>query len=89
MSEINNRKNLVGYFKKNLSKGYSSDTLKFALLSQGYSKTVVVRALEVAHQELSQKAPMLKEKPRIRYEVYDQHNNIVEIKKPWWKRIFN
>jgi len=29
---------LTDYIKKNLSKGYTEDTLKFSLISQGYSK---------------------------------------------------
>ena len=53
-------KKLVEYFKRNLSKGYSSETLKFALIKQGYSQSIVLRAIEIAHKELSKKAPEIK-----------------------------
>lgn len=89
MAEIDYRKNLVGYFKKNLTKGYTPDSLKFALIGQGYSRSIVERALEQAHKELAEKAPILKEKPKIKYEIIDENDNPIEIKKPFWKRIFS
>jgi hypothetical protein len=57
-------------------------------MSQGYSRTAVETALEVANKELAEKAPVLKEKPKIRYEIIDEYNRPVQIKKPWWKRLF-
>lgn len=81
---------LVEYFKKNLRKGYSSQTLKIALLNQGYSRILVESALEKSHQELAEKAPVLKEKPKITHEFYDADNKLVLInKKPWWKRFLD
>lgn len=93
MEEISSRKKLVDYFKKNLKKGYTQDALKYALLSQGYSRSIVDLALIQANKELAKQAPILKEKPIIKYEVIDEDDNPVkvEIKKPWWtwlKRIF-
>ena len=79
---------LVNYFKKNLIKGYTPDSLRFALMSQGYSRTAVETALEQANVELAKKAPVLKEKPKIRYEIIDEYDKPVQIKKPWWKRLF-
>jgi hypothetical protein len=84
----NFRRKLINYFKKNLTKGYTSDSLRFALMSQGYTRTAVETALEVANKELAEKAPVLKEKPKIKYEIIDQYNKPVQIKKPWWKRLF-
>jgi len=86
MAEISYRKNLVDYIKKNLSKGYTVDSLKWALINQGYSRIEVSRAIEQANKELAKKAPILKEKPIIRYEILDEHDNPITIKKPWWKR---
>ncbi len=82
------RKSIINYFKKNLSKGYTSETLKWALINQGYSRSVVETALEQAQKELAKTAPILKEKPEIKYEVVDEHDKTVSLKKPWWKRIF-
>lgn len=79
---------LVEYFKKNLKKGYTADTLKFALINQGYSRVAVEDALERATKELAEKAPVLKEKPKIRYEIIDEENRPVKIKKSFLKRLF-
>lgn len=79
---------LVNYFKKNLAKGYTPDSLRFALMSQGYSKTSVDTALEKANFELASKAPVLKEKPKIVHQIIDEYDRPIILKKPWWKRLF-
>lgn len=84
----NYKRQIIDYFKKNLAKGYTSETLKWALINQGYSRVVVEDALEQANKELSEKAPVLKEKPVIKYEIVDEYDKPIEIKKSWWKRIF-
>lgn len=88
MAEDYKRK-LVNYFKKNLKKGYTEESLKWALISQGYSKIIVETTLKVATKELALEAPVVKEKPIIKHEVFDQHDNLIRVrKKPWWKRFF-
>ena len=87
MVEVYKRK-LVNYFKKNLVKGYTPDSLKFALMSQGYSRTAVDTAYEDAIKELAAKAPILEEKPKIKYQIIDEYDKPIIIKKSWWKRIF-
>ena len=82
----NYKRKLINYFKKNLTKGYTPDSLKFALIDQGYSRTAVEMALEQANKELAVKAPVLNEKPVIRYEIIDEYDKPIIIKKPWWKR---
>ncbi len=62
---------LADYFKKNLSKGYTVEALKWSLINQGYSRTEVSRAIKIAHEQLAKKAPRLKEKPIIKYQVID------------------
>ena len=79
---------LVDYFKRNLGKGYTSDSLKWALVNQGYSRTAVETAFEIANKELAVKAPILKEKPVIKYEIIDENDNPVTIRKSFLKRIF-
>jgi len=88
MIEGDYRHKLMGYIKKNLGKGYTSESLKWALIRQGYSRILVEDALEKVHQELAEKAPILKEKPKISYEIIDEYDKPVLIKKPWWKRMF-
>ena len=78
---------LVDYFKKNLKKGYTPESLRFALERQGYSRTAIDQAIEEANKELARKAPPFKEKPVIKYEIIDENDNPVVIKKPFWKRV--
>ncbi len=81
--------NLVEYIKKNLKKGYDINTLKFALISQGYSKVAVEKALIRVTQELVEKAPILKEKPVIKYEIVDEHDRPIRMRKSFLKRFFD
>lgn len=89
MKERNYIKPLIDYFKKNLKKGYNSDSLKLALIRQGYSRTEVAKAADIATKELAEAAPKLEEKPIIKYEVLDEHNRpiVISNKKSWWKKI--
>lgn len=84
----NSKRNLVNYFKKNLSKGYTLESLKWALINQGYSKIEIEKSIKKVNLELSKKAPILKEKPEIKYEIFDENNKPIKIKKPWWKGLF-
>ncbi|MDP2925441.1 MAG: hypothetical protein Q8N99_03650 [Nanoarchaeota archaeon] len=63
---------LAGYFKKNLSKGYTPDSLKFSLMNQGYSRISIDKSLELANEQLAKIAPILKEKPQITYRIYPE-----------------
>ena len=83
-----NRKKLINYLKKNLAKGYTLDSLQLALIRQGYTRMIVERAIKDVTDELAKKAPILKEKPRIKYEIIDRENKPVIIKKSWLRRIF-
>ena len=78
---------LTEYFKKNLQKGYSAETLRIALLKQGYSPTLIADSLGKAHIEMAKKVPEFKEKPKIKYELLDENNTPVVFKVPWWKRL--
>jgi len=87
MAEIGYLRNIVNYFKKNLAKGYTLESLKWSLVKQGYSRTLVEKAIEQVNKELAEKAPVLKEKPRIKYEIIDENDKPISIKKSFWKRI--
>ena len=56
---------LVDYIKKNLSKGYTLDSLKFSLMAQGYSRLSVTEAIDIANKELAAEVPPMEEKPQI------------------------
>ena len=83
----NPRTRLKNYLKKNLKKGYTIESLKWALIKQGYSRTAIDKAIEQIHKELAEKAPILKEKPMINYQIIDEKDNPIEIKKSWWKKL--
>ena len=79
--------------KKNLGKGYTLESLQWALINQGYSRTHVARAVERANQELADAAPILKEKPQITYQRVDEDDipivtETLSPKKSWWKSLF-
>ncbi len=77
---------LAEYIKKNLKKGYTTDSLKWALVNQGHSKFEVEKALKKADMDLAINAPILETKPEIKYELVEPKD--FNGKKPWWKRIF-
>lgn len=85
---------IVEYIKKNLSKGYTLDSLRFALLNQDYSRTAIEKAIQIANEELANKIPPLKEKPIIRYEVVSNKDIKKEMKnkpkkKSFFKKLFS
>ena len=81
---------LVDYLKRNVSKGYTMESLKWALIDQGYSRSEVSKAIEEANKELSKEAPILKEKPVIKYEAVKPNEGRTELKekKGFWRRLF-
>ncbi len=88
MREPDRIRKIVEYYKKNISKGYTEDSLRFALVNQGYSRVIVEEALIIVHKELADKAPKLEEKPIIIHEIVDERDRPVIIKKkPMWKRV--
>ncbi|MEK6928288.1 MAG: hypothetical protein AABX11_07690 [Nanoarchaeota archaeon] len=80
---------LAGYIKKNLKKGYTSDSLKYALINQGHSRLEVEKAIARAQTEQAREAPVLKTTPNITYEVLDSNDKEVKVeeKKSFWKRL--
>lgn len=75
---------LANYIKKNISKGYTLDSLRVALQSQGYNRVSIEKAIKIANEQLAKEAPKMVEKPFIKVETEPP---IIE-KKPWWKRLF-
>lgn len=89
MKESEYKRKIIEYIKKNLKKGYPLESLKWALVKQGYSRTLVDTAIREANNELSQEAPVLKEeKPVITHEILDENDQSAKSKRSWWKRLF-
>lgn len=78
---------LADYIKTNLFKGYTIDSLKFSLMSQGYSRISVENAINLANKQLAVKLLPIKEKPQITYKIVPEQET-EPIKKGFWKRIF-
>lgn len=85
MVENTYRARLVEYAKRNLRKGYPVDTLRIALINQGYMRTMVDESLKEAIKQMALDAPVIKEKPQIEHEVITEEP-VVE-KKSFWKKI--
>ena len=60
---------LAEHIKRNISKGYTVDALRFSLLNQGYSRITVEKAIEKANYQLAREAPKMQEKPQITYKI--------------------
>ncbi|MBM3247204.1 hypothetical protein FJZ17_01515 [Candidatus Pacearchaeota archaeon] len=88
----NQNQKLADYVKKNISKGYTLDALRYSLLHQGYSRTSVEKAIEIANRQLAAQAPKMSEKPVIKYETIDDEEMAAKIaaqdKPSFWKRLF-
>jgi len=90
MRRLDYKEQLIDYFKRNISKNYTVDALKFSLISQGYSRVVVDQALEEANKQLAEKAPILKEKPIIKHQYYDFNNKPINPEPfTFWEKIVN
>jgi Holliday junction resolvasome RuvABC DNA-binding subunit len=75
---------LTNYLKANLKKGYTLESLRWALVNQGYSRREVEKAVTKAELEMAASAPILKTKPEIRYEIVKSEKE----KTSWWKKLF-
>ena len=49
--DMDSKSKVVEYFKKNLRKGYTEDSLKFALINQCYSRSLIEGGLEQLHRD--------------------------------------
>jgi alpha-beta hydrolase superfamily lysophospholipase len=78
---------LIEYLRKNLKKGYPVDTLRIALINQGYSRQIVDEALKVAINKMAAEAPVINEKPQIEHEVIAEEEAPIVQKKSMWKKI--
>lgn len=78
---------LKEYIRKNLKKGYTRESLRWALVNQGYSRMEVEKALKRVDMEMADRAPVLKTKPEIKYRLVEPEP-AKENKKSFWKKWF-
>jgi hypothetical protein len=84
------RRSFIDHLKRTLSKGYKEDSLRWALINQGYADVIINKAMEQAKKELAdeEKERLDREKPKITYKIYDENNKPVKLgKRPFWRRI--
>lgn len=88
MREVEYKRKIIDYVKKNLKKGYPLESLKWALVKQGYSRTLIDASIKDASSELSKEIPVLREeKPVITHEVVGANDQPTG-KRSWWKKLF-
>ncbi len=80
--------NLADYVKKNLGKGYTLESLKWALISQGHSRLEVDKAMKLAQGEMAREAPVLKTPPQPPQEILNIQVE-PEPKQGFWKNFFS
>jgi SOS response regulatory protein OraA/RecX len=79
VNPVNTNQQLADHIKKNLAKGYTMDSLKYSLLQQGYSRTSVEKAIDLANKQMADSVPKMVEKPVIKYEVIDSNEMAAKI----------
>ena len=75
---------LTNYIKKNLKKGYTKESLHWALINQGYSRIEVERAIKKVDAQLASQAPILKTKPEIEHKIIEPKGYQVRKKRKWF-----
>ena len=63
------RSKLIEYVKRNLKKGYPTETLRIALIKQGYMRSMIDEAIKEATSQMASEVPIIKEKPQIEHEI--------------------
>jgi hypothetical protein len=83
------KETIIDYIKKNIKKGYTIESLKYALLNQGYSRITIENSIKESQKEIAKKIPKLNEKPLIKYELYDSENKLIKKnKKSFFSKLF-
>jgi len=73
---LNYLNQLTVYIKKNLKKGYTEESLKWALIGQGHARLEIERAFKKVEEELAREAPILRTKPIITREIIEPEINL-------------
>ena len=88
MREAEYKKKIIEYLRRNMEKGYDPDSLKWALVKQGYSRTLIDASIKEVKREPIRDPLAVREKPVITHEIIGENDQPVMENKPWWKRIF-
>ncbi len=90
--DLNYSSQLVDYLMKNLKKGYTKESLKWALVNQGHSQIEIDKAFKKAEEEMARRAPVLKTRPEITREIIHPDNTTLRKeyspKKSFFKKLF-
>ena len=78
---------ITEYLRKNAKKGYSLESLKWALIRQGHARIEVEKAIKKVEAELASQSAVV-QKPQITLEQTSVEP-IAEEKKSFWKRMFS
>ena len=88
MREVEQLRKLTDYIKKNLKKGYTLDSLRWALISQGNSKMEVDKAIALAQKEITKQAPVQSSvEPAPQIDITPE--NTQPENKSFWKSLFS
>ena len=80
---------IADHIKRNIAKGYTIDSLRFSLQSQGYTRLSIDNAIKLANEQLAEKAPPMIEKPQITYKVITPDSTYTyEKKHGFFKKMF-
>lgn len=79
---------LANYIKKNLSKGYTLESLRFSLIGQGYSRLSVDNAIEIANKQMASEIPPIKEIPQIIYKTIPEIKEKENFLERFFKKLF-
>ena len=81
---------IADHIKRNLAKGYTMDSLRFSLQSQGYSRLSIDNAIKLANEQLAAQAPTMNEKPQITFKVITPDSTYTyEKKHGFFRKIFS
>jgi hypothetical protein len=79
---------LAEYIKRNMRKGYTRESLRWALVNQKYSRIQIENALKKVDMDMAKEVPSVKafqaEKPIIKHEFILQEPK----KTSFWEKIF-
>jgi len=77
---------LKEYIRRNMKKGYTRESLKWALVSQGYSRIEIEKALKEVDVQIARETPrsQKKEEP-VEMNAYEPE---ISGKRSFWSRLF-
>ena len=86
MKEDTSFSHLVDYLDRNIKKGYSLESLKWALINQKHSKTEVEKAIKIVQ---ARSPPAKREMPKDEQIQILRDEILMPRKKGFWARLFS